>query len=347
VASSGRSVAAATVPLLLLGLVRPTAPAAAAQARPALLSISGTPPVVGYVLGAGLGAARSREAVFADGRHGLLVVGGRVGAPGSPAGSVELVDVASGKVTPAGAIGRSVADGAAVTLGTLDLVVGGSSGTGGSGLSAASLRVLPPGRAGHAGWAPAGKLPSPRAGAGAAEIRGRIYLAGGYTAGGDTASVLASRDGRHFSPVAQLALAVRYPAVVADGDALEVIGGETDFSGVPEPVADVQQLLPGERVARIIAHLPEPVSGAQAWVASGVLYVAGGDTGLSAAGAGLTDSGAVWSYLASRRVFELAGELSEPVSHAGVAVLGPDAYLVGGEFQGNPVATLQEVVRRR
>ncbi len=178
-------------------------------------------------------------------------------------------------------------------------------------------------------------------------LAGRVYLAGGYSATGNDPAVLSSSDGRRWSTAAELALPVRFPAVVADRGAIFVVGGEVLRSGVPAPVAQVQEIVPGERRARVVAELPVAVSGAEAWVAAGSLYVAGGDTQLSLTGAGSLTSGSIWSFDPRRHLFELAGELSQPVSHAGVTLVGGTTFLVGGEFQGQPVASVQEVVRRR
>jgi hypothetical protein len=97
------------------------------------------------------------------------------------------------------------------------------------------------------------------------------------------------------------------------------------------------------------ARLPEAITGAGAVVLDGRILVAGGDTTAPAA-AGSSPSAAptsvstVWSFDPTTGRSAVAGHLAVAVSHAGVAVLGSVAWLVGGESDGTPVSSVQSVV---
>jgi hypothetical protein len=305
--------------------------------------------VLTYSFRSGLDQPVSREAVFLDGPHRVLLVGGYLGATRSPGAAVETFDTAAGRVQPDGSIETPLAEAATVDLRGADLLLGGSDMPGtAQGVSTATARVLrivsrPVGGGGVVA-APLGSLPAARSGAGAAVLGSRAFVVGGYDGTTSLPTVLATSDGRHFSIAADLVEAVRYPAVAAfDGQVL-VIGGEVVQSGVPEPVDEVQAVTPGKRLARVVARLPQAVSGAAAWVVSGRLFVAGGDSELSQTGTGVITSDAVWVYDRASREFSLAGYLSLPVSHAGTVVDGDDVLVLGGESQGTAVTTVQEVV---
>ncbi|HTW99405.1 MAG TPA: hypothetical protein VMD59_11540, partial [Acidimicrobiales bacterium] len=213
----------------------------------------GPPRVVGsvitYSFQTGLDQPLSREAVFPDGPGRLLVVGGYFGATRSAGTSVEVFDTATGHVEVEGALEAPLAESARVVLGGADLLLGGSTGSGialGAGTASAGVEQVVEGpRTGYkVVTTRLGSLPQPRAGAGAAVLGNRAYLAGGYDGGTGVAAVLETRDGRHYAVAANLLEAVRYPAVAAYGNSILVVGGELVQSGVPEPVDVVQAVIP-------------------------------------------------------------------------------------------------------
>ena len=114
-------------------------------------------------------------------------------------------------------------DAAGATLGGRTFVFGG-----GEQSSVATVQESRRGRRPPHGTATvAGRLPGPRSDLVAVTRGGTAYLLGGYDGAGYDATVLATRDGRHFTVAARLAVPVRYPAVAVLGSQIWVFGGQT------------------------------------------------------------------------------------------------------------------------
>jgi hypothetical protein len=137
--------------------------------------------------------------------------------------------------------------------------------------------------------------------------------------------VLATADGRHFRGVATLPVPVRYPAVAGAGTRIWVFGGQRR-SGLTDAVQQVS-LATGK--AAVVGHLPDPVTGAAAFVLGGRVYVAGGQV-LPRGRHGLHTSGDVLAFDPQHDAVAPAGRLPVPVANAAAAVLAGTAYLVGG-----------------
>jgi hypothetical protein len=182
-----------------------------------------------------------------------------------------------------------------------------------------------------------------------------VYLVGGYDGTTYEPSVLSTSDGTHFSTAANLSVPVRYPAVVAAGQALFAFGGQTG-SGAGSAVtatADIQEIDPATHSTRVVGTLPQALYGAAAFVLAGHIYVAGGETG---DGQTLTQ---IYEYDArSHRVAD-AGLLPQGVAFGGYATVGAGSsavgYIVGGEVAhqqgvdqaGVASGTLQSVISLR
>jgi hypothetical protein len=109
--------------------------------------------------------------------------------------------------------------------------------------------------------------------------------------------------------------------------------------------------------------MPEPLAAAAAIKLGGTIYVAGGDTSTAQAtrrGLGnqqtavktssatpLFTTSTIWAFDPEKQTLLNAGHLQVPVSHAGVAVLGRRAWLVGGESGGSQVAAVQMITQNR
>jgi N-acetylneuraminic acid mutarotase len=164
--------------------------------------------------------------------------------------------------------------------------------------------------------------------------------------------------------VASLAVPVLFPAVAALGNKLYVFGGVAQAGAVAgHPVDTIQVVDLKTLKVTDTGHLPQPLSGAAAIVLGHDIFLAGGDsTGVSGATAGSTTTvspttgpsapttsavsavSTVWSYDPASGTSTTVGRLFVAVSHAGVAVLGSTAWLVGGESDGTPVSAVQNLV---
>ncbi len=256
-----------------------------------------------------LDAALSRPVVLAD--AGRLVVAGGLQAGDRSLASVASIDPTSGKVVTTGHLSTAVHDAAGAVLASGPVVFGG-----GSTLPLTTVQTAQSGR-GHA----IGNLPRPRADLSSTTVNGVAYLLGGYDGTVADRSVLSTTDGQHFSTIATLPVGVRYGAVAAVGSTLWVFGGESN--GVP--VALVQRVDLSTGAARVVGHLPRPISHASAVVLGDRIYLAGGQN------AGGRRLATVWSFDPSTHGFHPAGRLPYGVSDAGAAVVDGAAYLVGGE----------------
>jgi N-acetylneuraminic acid mutarotase len=196
-----------------------------------------------------------------------------------------------------------------------------------------------------------GTLPQPRAAATALTVGTSTYLVGGEGTAGPDAAVLATSDGRHFVTVASLPIPVQFPAVAAVGHRLYVFGGvAVTGAEAGRPVNAIQVVDLKTHKVTAAGHLPEPLTASAAVVLGHDVLLAGGDTTSGGAGASTAGStptmsvSTVWSFDPTSETCTPVGHLSVAVSHAGVAVLGSTAWLVGGESNGTPVSSVQSFV---
>jgi outer membrane protein assembly factor BamB len=186
-------------------------------------------------------------------------------------------------------------------------------------------------------------LPQARADDSAVTIGSTAYVVGGYSGPSADGSVLATTNGGGYSTVANLPVPVRYAAVAALGGKIYVFGGDAasgPHSG--NPLTTVQVIDPAKHSATLDGNLPLPLAGAAAAVLNGTIYLAGGETPTAGSNATVHESGAIYAWSPVRRQALAAGHLFVPVAHAGVAVLGSRAWLVGGETAPNqPTADVQ------
>ena len=312
-----------------------------------------------------MAAPISREVVTASSGSRLIVFGGLT-ASGASASGVYAVGTATGAARYVGALRAPVHDAAVSVTGRRALIFGGGSSTTVAAVQAFSLG----GRSSRTRAATAGSMPVPRSDAAAVTIGQTTYLVGGYNGAQPDATVLATSNGRTFTTAAVLRMPVRYPAVAALGGQIYVFGGQA-VSGrhAGAPVDAIQAIDPARHTAAVVGHLPEPLSGAVAMTLDNELFVAGGEsTAVHPATAGLgttqvappasgtrsqSDSGTsssatstvstIWAFDPATKRLLPAGHLQVPVSHAGVAVIGSTAWIVGGESGGALIASVQMV----
>jgi hypothetical protein len=261
----------------------------------------------------------------------LLLAGGLVG--GTSTTRVSALDTGTGRSRPAGRLAVPTHDGAVLTVHGHSFVVGGG--------SASSIDLVqelaPPGRAARV----VAHLPRPRSDDVGVRSGDVGFVVGGYDGSAADRSVLATRDGRTYRPVARLAVAVRYAAVAARGGDLFVLGGEAvggPHDGVPVDL--IQRVDVRRHRTAVVGHLPAPVQDAVAFRLGATLYLAGGRaSSVSSARA----TRAVYALDTAGNAVHKVARLPRPVADAGVAVLGRTAWLVGGESAGRTLDLVQTV----
>ena len=345
------------------------------QTSPAASRTGGNPSVVSSIAPWHLPSALSRAGAAALPGGRVLLLGGLFASGGSSA-DVGVLDLETGALTSVATLASPTHDAGSAVLGGRAFLFGGGQaypvatveavtlpgGSSASGSSASGTSGGTSGGSSASGGAGivTGQLPQPRADDEAVTVAGTAYVVGGYDGStGDTA-VLATQNGSSYSTVATLPVDVRYGAVAAAGGKIYVFGGETVPGGTtleystptpttsPPPgqqVALVQQIDPQTHTARVAGYLPRGVQGAAAFVLGGKLFLAGGDS--NAPGTPPSSGSTIWSFDPSTGAFRLVGHLAAPVAYAAVVVEGGTAWLVGGERDGVPIATVQKVVLRR
>lgn len=303
------------------------------------LTASQVPAIEAGLLPWPLNSPLSRSVVLpaADGRS--LVVAGGLYAEGGSAQGVYQVDPSTGAATEIGQLTAPLHDSAGAVIAGKGYVFGGGDATvlpvterlaslgaptGSSPSSQAKAATLP-------------SLPAPRADDSAVAIGGTAYVIGGYDGSAGDAAVLSTTDGTRYSVVADLPVPVRYAAVGALNGKIYVFGGDaTSGPSSGYPVSTVQVVDPASHSASIVGSLPEPIDGAAAATLDGNLYVAGGETGRESGATSSTAAvSAIWAWLPGPERAAAAGHLPVAVSHAGIAVIGSRAWVVGGETAPN------------
>ncbi len=312
------------------------------------------PAVEAGVLPWTLGSALSREVVL-PGSGTTVTVAGGLTASQSSTDAVFSLDTASGSETALTALASKVHDASGAALRGRGYVFGG-----GSPDTVATVQQFPApvpapetrksrSHSDHASVAAAtpvtpsvvGQLPQPRSDSQTVSIGTTTYVVGGYNGTAGDRDVLATTDGVHFSAIAKLPLAVRYPAVTAVGGRIYVFGGQAvGGSQDGHAVNAVQLVEPAQRTATIVARMSSPLAGASAVVLDGHIYVAGGvsQTGATQQAAALRT---VWAYNTSTKRLENAGTLPVGTSYAGAAVVNGRAWIVGGENGGTSLHTVE------
>ena len=305
---------------------------------------------------------------------GVVIAGGLSSAQTSTDGVYHL-DTTTGSLQQTGVLAHAVHDASGGVVGGSGVVFGGGSTTTVASVQAFSSTPSP--GAAQAGTS-VSSLPTPRSDSAAVTVGATTYIIGGFDGNAATADVLATTDARTFVKVATLAVPVRYPAVAASGRYIYVFGGESVGGGngggaggspgsgsepANSPVDVIQRVDPTSHTCVVVGHLPYPLEAAVAANIDGNIYVAGGDSPTGGARApgmgstqlngwasapgqatpGLTAIGDVWAFNTATGAIARAGELQVPVAHAGMAVQGGSAWIIGGESTASVVGTVQSL----
>ncbi len=280
----------------------------------------------------------SRSVVLPASNGRSLVVAGGLQSNGSSAAGIYEVNPLSGAATQIGQLTAPLHDAAGVVLGGAGYVFGGGDSVslpaaerlaslGGSPATATATAVHP--------------LPAPRSDDSAVTIGSVAYVLGGWDGSTGDAAVMATQNGQSYTTVARLPVPVRYAAVAALGGRIYVFGGDaTSGPGKNGPVKTIQMVDPATRRASVVGSLPVALDGAAAATLNGTIYLAGGATlpAGTAPGGPERAVSTVYAFAPASHRMLLAGHLMAAVSHAGVAVVGQRAWLVGGETGPNTVS---------
>jgi hypothetical protein len=353
----GLLIVAAIAVVLVLVLGRSTPPKSGSS-RPARTTLQ-APGVVTALASWRLAAPISRAAVVAgppgpggDARP-VLILGGETSG-GLRADGAFALDVTSGALTQVGDLSSAVDGAAGAVIGRRAVALGGTTSASGTATTSAavlSLSAVPSSVATGAAMPTStmlGSLPQPRTAAVAVTTGPTTYLVGGGNGTTPDPDVLATVDGTHFTVVRALPVPVLDPAVAVLGHTLYVFGG---VAATGHPVDTIQTVNLVTHRTTDNGRLPEPLSASAAFVLNGNILVAGGDTvgpatATTTAGATPSSVTTVWWFDPLRDTARSVAQLPVAVSHAGLALDGGTAWLVGGESNGTPVASAQSVALR-
>jgi N-acetylneuraminic acid mutarotase len=180
-------------------------------------------------------------------------------------------------------------------------------------------------------WTTVAQMATPRTGAGAVTLNGKIYVVGGHVAGGIASGIIESYDpanGSWDTTLTPMSTPRAHLAVVTDGVYIYAIGGDTtgNNGGV---VSTVERYDPSANSWSTLASMPSPGSFIVAGVLNGAIVVAG--------------SGGSGGPSSNTDIYEIASNTWRPgppmpagrtLAAAGVANGG--LYLVGGTVNGSP-----------
>lgn len=303
---------------------RPATRSHAAPAAPA-----GPPQLVTSMASWQLGAPLSR-AVALPANGGIDVLGGLTGTGNTTANGIVQIDPVTGQAQDVGTLTVPVHDAAGAALGGRLFVFGG----GATALTADSQAFTPGSAQAGASTATAttiaGQLPQLRADlTSATSPAGTAYVVGGYDGTNFTPTVLSTRDGATFTPVAQLSVPVRYTAAAVDGSQLFIVGGDAGpvaTSATPTDDIQVVNLKTGQDT--VAGHLPVPLSHASAATMDGSVYVFGGRSG-----GNVVDTVYKLSTGTTGVTATSVATLPVAASNMAATTVGGTVYLIGGEGQ--------------
>lgn len=299
-------------------------------------SRSGPPAIEAGLMPWKLNGPLSREVVLpASNGKSLIVVGGLT-TSGSESG-IYRVNPLTGAAAQIGQLTAPSHDSAGVVLNGKGYVFGG-----GSTAPVNSAERLASLGSGSGTATPLASLPQARSDDSAAVIGQTAYIVGGYSGPSADSAVLATRNGQRYKTVAHLAVPVRYAAVAALGRKLFVFGGDaTSGPRSGAPITAIQEVDPTTGSVRVVGKLPLPLAGSAAVDLGGTIYLAGGETVPTTASAAATPSevSTIWAFAPASGKLLVAGHLYVALSHAGVAVIGKRAWLVGGETRGGAISS--------
>jgi N-acetylneuraminic acid mutarotase len=245
----------------------------------------------------------------------ILVLGGHETEEGTISDVYEL-DTANGKSRTLGSLALPTHGAAAALLDGRVLVFGGAS----TSVHDVVQQFDPVSRKARV----IGHLPTVRADVTAAVAGKMVVLSGGFDGVEPQRDVWATSDGRTFRVIARLPQAVRYPAVVPDGQNVYVFGGLISGGEYNGRFSNfVQRVSVHDQAARIVGRLPTPLAHAMGALLGSRILVLGGSTPAG-------PSAAILRFDPARGRVSRVGHLPHPLTDGAVATIADSAYLLGG-----------------
>lgn len=298
-----------------------------------------------------LQAPLSRMDVYPGPSSNQLVLAGGLTSGDKSTNGIYTLDLTNGNLNNTGTLPSSVHDAAGAMIGTSYGVFGGGVNNSFASTTTFSLNGL---------VQASGILPQARSDSEAVTIGQLTYIIGGYSGSQADSSVLITKDGKTYSSIGNLPIPVRYPAVAAMGNNIYVFGGEAvggSHNGQPTQSVQVIDTL-NKTISLESWKLPVPLEGALAFNVDNELFLAGGQSttpetiptgigttqvpGITVSNKSLTYN-TIWAVNTYSGSFLQAGTLQLPVAYGGVAVEGTRAWIVGGEYNGQVVSSVQMV----
>jgi hypothetical protein len=238
----------------------------------------------------------------------VLALGGLVGG----VSSTQILLGAPEHLRMAGTLPSATHDDAAVLNGGVVSLYGGGQAVSSPDVVHVDPRTAVARRAGH--------MDEPLSDLGAAVVRGRTYLVGGYTGSRYATAVLRVGPETRTTTVARLPAGLRYAGVTAAGTTIAVAGGLTP-SG---EAAAIRLVNPASGSVRRLGTLPRPVAHAPLVAVGDTLYLIGGT---SPAG---KPTRAIYRIDARSGAVRLAGRFPAPLADAAAVTLGSRVVVLDG-----------------
>ena len=293
----------------------------------------------------------SRMAVYPGQDANHLLIAGGLTLSGTSTSGIYRLNITNGNLTHEGDLTNQVHDAASSLINNQYGIFGG-----GTSNSVNTTQIFSASGSVTGG----GVLPQSRSDAAATKVGNTTYIIGGYNGSTADPEVLTTTNGQQFSNYGTLPVPVRYAAVVAVGTGIYIFGGmATSGNNLGSPVRTVQFINTQTHSISILRwQLPVPLEGASAFILNNEVFVAGGLSTVAETiqlGVGTTQvpgvpiqnnsltQNTIWAVNETQGKFLYAGKLELPVAYAGTAVIGAREWLIGGEYNGQAVSTVQMI----
>lgn len=184
-------------------------------------------------------------------------------------------------------------------------------------------------------WSRIAGMPTARSELAAAELDGRIYVAGGIGQWGTSSAFEVYDPARHsWRRLAPLPTATHHPAMAAANDRIYLSGGYGDifFSHI---LTGVWAYDPGTDRWNRVTSMPSPRAAHKLVTLGGKLYVVGGRG---------PDSSALWVYNPANGQWDMSrAALPTAREHLATAVVGGKLYVIGGRDKDHVNMAVVEV----